>query len=155
MSDTAVTIRRAEAGDAQAIADFNRLMALETEAKTLQPEVILNGVKNMIANPAYGFYLVAEQNDQLVGALMITSEWSDWRNGLFWWIQSVYIRQGWRRQGIYRQLYHKVKTLATEHGNICGFRLYVERENHNAQQTYAALGMSATDYLLYEAKSEE
>lgn len=154
MSDAAVTIRRAEATDAQAIANFNRLMAQETEDKTLQPEIILSGVKNMIANPAYGFYLVAEQNSQLVGALMITSEWSDWRNGLFWWIQSVYIRQGWRRQGIYRQLYTKVKTLAAERGNICGFRLYVERDNHHAQQTYAALGMNATDYLLYEAMSE-
>lgn len=148
---SSVTIRQANTQDARAIADFNSLMAMETEGKTLQPDIIFRGVQNMIANPAYGYYLVAEQNGQVVGSLMVTSEWSDWRNGLFWWIQSVYIRKEWRRQGIYRQLYSMVKTLATQHGNICGFRLYVEKDNLKAQQTYQSLGMVETDYLIYEA----
>ena len=150
MPQSPINIRLANAQDAQAIADFNSLMAMETEAKTLHPEIILGGVQNMIANPAYGYYLVAEQDGQLIGSLMVTSEWSDWRNGLFWWIQSVYIRKGWRRQGIYRQLYGMVKTLAAQDGNICGFRLYVEKDNLKAQQTYQSLGMTATDYLIYE-----
>lgn len=150
MPQSPINIRQANAQDAQAIADFNSLMAMETEAKTLQPETILGGVQNMIANPAYGYYLVAEQDGQLIGSLMVTSEWSDWRNGLFWWIQSVYIRKEWRRQGIYRQLYAMVKTLAAQDGNICGFRLYVEKDNLKAQQTYQSLGMTATDYLIYE-----
>lgn len=85
---------------------------------------------------------------------MITNEWSDWRNGLFWWIQSVYIVKDARRQGIYRQLYETVKTLAQQDSRICGFRLYVEKDNGQAQQTYQALGMAATDYLLYEAMAE-
>lgn len=148
---SSVTIRQANTQDARAIADFNSLMAMETEGKTLQPDIIFRGVQNMIANPAYGYYLVAEQNGQVVGSLMVTSEWSDWRNGLFWWIQSVYIRKEWRRQGIYRQLYSMVKTLAAQHGNICGFRLYVEKDNLKAQQTYQSLGMVETDYLIYEA----
>jgi len=150
MTQTPINIRQAITQDAQAIADFNSLMAMETEGKTLQPEVILSGVKNMIANPAYGYYLVAEQDGQVVGSLMVTSEWSDWRDGLFWWIQSVYIRKEYRRQGIYRQLYDMVKTLAAENGNICGYRLYVEKDNLKAQQTYQSLGMTETDYFIYE-----
>ena len=150
MPTSLINIRQADTADAQAIADFNSLMAMETEGKTLQPDVILGGVQNMIANPAYGYYLVAEQDGQVVGSLMVTCEWSDWRNGLFWWIQSVYIVKEWRRQGVYRQLYAKVKTLAAQNGNICGFRLYVEKDNLKAQQTYQSLGMTATDYLIYE-----
>lgn len=151
MPQSPVTIRKATTQDAQAIADFNSLMAMETEGKTLTPTVILSGVQNMIANPSYGYYLVAEHDAHVVGSLMVTSEWSDWRNGLFWWIQSVYIRKEWRRQGIYRRLYDTVKTLAEQHGNICGYRLYVEKDNTKAQQTYQSLGMEATDYLIYEA----
>ena len=150
MPQSPINIRQANTRDAQAIADFNSLMAMETEGKTLQPATILSGVQNMIANPAYGYYLVAEQDGQVIGSLMVTSEWSDWRNGLFWWIQSVYIRQEWRRQGIYRRLYDEVKALAAQNGTICGFRLYVEKDNLNAQQTYQSLGMTATDYLIYE-----
>lgn len=150
MQKPPINIRQALPKDAQAIADFNSLMAQETEGKTLQPEIILGGVKNMLTNPAYGFYLVAEQDGQVVGSLMVTNEWSDWRNGLFWWIQSVYIVKETRRQGIYRQLYETVKTLAQQNTNICGFRLYVEKDNAQAQQTYQSLGMAATDYLLYE-----
>nr|CAA6830161.1 MAG: Protein export cytoplasm protein SecA ATPase RNA helicase (TC 3.A.5.1.1) [uncultured Thiotrichaceae bacterium] len=154
MSQSPINIRQATPQDAQAIADFNSLMAMETEGKTLQPDTIFSGVTNMIANPAYGYYLVAEQDGQVVGSLMVTSEWSDWRDGLFWWIQSVYIRKEWRRQGIYRKLYDMVKTLAAENGNICGYRLYVEKDNLKAQQTYQSLGMTETDYFIYEAMTE-
>ena len=121
------TIRQAHAADAPAIAEFNRLMAFETEHKKLLPDVILAGVNAMIANPAHGFYLVAESAGEIVGSLMITTEWSDWRNGVIWWVQSVYIVDTHRRQGIYRALYDEVKRLATLDLSVCGFRLYVEK----------------------------
>lgn len=146
----ACQIRKATATDAAIIAQFNQHMALETEHKELMPELILAGVHSLLSNPAYGFYLVAEIEGVVAGALMITTEWSDWRNGVFWWVQSVYIRAEFRRQGVYRKLYATVKDLAAEQGNVCGFRLYVEKDNHAAQSTYTELGMQATDYLMYE-----
>ena len=145
-----ITIRRANANDSRAIADFNISMALETEGKQLDPATINSGVANMIANPNRGFYLVAEDAGVVVGSLMVTTEWSDWRNGLFWWIQSVFIVEAYRRRGIYSRLYETVKTMAAEADNICGYRLYVEKDNRTAQLTYEKLGMMATDYLLYE-----
>ncbi len=150
MPQLPVNIRQANIHDAQTIADFNSLMAMETEGKTLQPEIILSGVQNMIANPAYGYYLVAEQDGQVVGSLMVTRQWSDWRNSMFWWIESVYICKEYRRQGIYRRLYDEVKILAEKDSNVCGFRLTVEKDNLKAQQTYHSLGMTKTDYLIYE-----
>jgi len=146
----ACTIRKAVFSDAAVIAEFNQNMAWETEDKQLISDLVLAGVNSLLANPAYGFYLVAEIEGQVVGSLMITTEWSDWRNGVFWWVQSVYIRPEFRRQGIYRKLYAAVKTLAAEQGNVCGFRLYVEKDNQKAQATYHSLGMEVTDYLIYE-----
>ncbi|WP_298612934.1 GNAT family N-acetyltransferase [uncultured Thiothrix sp.] len=145
-----VNIRKAVLADAAVIAEFNQKMALETEHKELIPKLILAGVNSLLTNPAYGFYLVAELEGRVVGSLMITTEWSDWRNGVFWWIQSVYIQVEARRQGIYRKLYAAVKALAAEQGNVCGFRLYVEKDNQQAQYTYRELGMQMTDYLIYE-----
>ena len=145
-----ITIRRATVNDADVIVDFNSRIAWETEGKQLLPEIISAGVQALLANPTLGFYLVAEMNGEVVGALMITTEWSDWRNGIFWWIQSVYVRPDYRRRGIYRQLYQSVKDRAADDATVCGFRLYVERENSSAQQTYRALGMQETAYLLFE-----
>lgn len=149
-----IIIRRATTADTTAIADFNISMALETEGKHLDPATITRGVANMIANPNMGFYLVAEEDNTVVGSLMVTTEWSDWRNGLFWWIQSVFIIEAYRRRGIYRRLYETVKTLAAETDNVCGYRLYVEKDNRTAQLTYENLGMHATDYLMYEEERQ-
>lgn len=143
-------IRRAGIDDAAALSQFNQNMAFETEGVKLLPQVIDAGVKTMIENPHMGFYLVAEDDGKIVAALMTTTEWSDWRNGLFWWIQSVYVLPDYRRQGIYRQLYQQVKDLAEADPGVCGFRLYVEHENHRAQKTYQSLGMQETHYKLYE-----
>ncbi len=143
-------IRNATRDDARALAGFNRNMALETENLALIPAVILGGVEAVLANPARGFYVVAEARGELVASLMVTTEWSDWRNGVFWWIQSVYVARDWRRRGLYRSLYAHVKHLAEEDKNVCGFRLYVERENQVAQKTYAALGMAETRYKVFE-----
>ncbi len=144
------TVRNATLEDAQTLADFNRGIAMETENRALIPAVILSGVKAVFENPARGFYVVAEVRGGLVASLMVTTEWSDWRNGELWWIQSVYVARQWRRRGLYRLLYDYVKQLAAQDQNVCGFRLYVERENRVAQKTYAALGMSETRYKVFE-----
>ena len=143
-------IRRATAHDAQVLTEFNVAMALETEGKELLPEVIGAGVRALLAAPAAGFYVLAEQGERIVGGLMVTKEWSDWRNGNFWWIQSVYVRPESRRRGIYKALYRHVQDLAASDPAVCGFRLYVERDNSAAQGVYAALGMKATRYLVFE-----
>ena len=145
-----MTIRKATIMDAAAIAEFNLKMAKETEGMDLIPEVINAGVRNMINNPQMGFYLVAEEANIIQASLMVTTEWSDWRNGLFWWIQSVYVQPQYRRMGLYRKLYDKVKALAEGESNVCGFRLYVENENVVAQKTYRELGMKETDYQMFE-----
>jgi ribosomal protein S18 acetylase RimI-like enzyme len=145
-----LVIRRAGQSDAETIAAFNAAMALETEGKALLPEVIGAGVKRLLAAPALGFYVVAESEGRIVACLMVTNEWSDWRNGLFWWIQSVYVEREWRRQGVYRRLYDFVRALAQADPGVCGFRLYVEKDNQVAHATYASLGMSRTDYFIYE-----
>jgi len=145
-----VKIRRATIEDAAALAEFNMKAAMEAEAIELIPEVITAGVENMINNPQMGFYLVVEHDGALQASLMITTEWSDWRNGLFWWIQSVYVTQQYRRRGLYRKLYQQVKILAEAENNVCGFRLYVEQDNYVAQETYRSLNMEETSYRLFE-----
>lgn len=145
-----LAIRKALPADAPAIARFNQAMALETEGKSLLPEQVDAGVRRLIGEPSLGFYVVATDADAIVACLLVTHEWSDWRNGLFWWIQSVFVEQGWRRQGVYSSLYEHVQELAAAEPQVCGFRLYVEKDNVIAQQAYAALGMGATDYLIYE-----
>lgn len=143
-------IRPATLEDAETIATFNEAMARETEAKTLDPSTIRAGVRRLIASPDLGFYLLAEEEDAMVGQLMITFEWSDWRNGVFWWIQSVYVSPDRRGRGIYRALHARVKEMAGQAGGVCGFRLYVEKENAAAQATYRRLGMHETRYLMFE-----
>lgn len=156
--------RKAHAVDANSIARFNINMAMETEGYTLNSDTILAGVTSLIRHPERGFYLVIDEPlsasigdritdknaEAVVASLMITTEWSDWRNSCFWWIQSVYVLPEWRRKGLYSQLYAEVKRLAIEAESICGFRLYVEKNNAVAQQTYNALGMDETHYLMFE-----
>ena len=143
-------IRQATLQDTAALAEFNQGIARETEGLELIPEVISAGVEAVIANPEKGFYLVVELDNGIQASLMVTYEWSDWRNGTFWWIQSVYVRPQYRGQGLYGALYQRVKELAEQDKSVCGFRLYVERHNTRAQKTYAKHGMYETEYLLYE-----
>jgi GNAT superfamily N-acetyltransferase len=145
-----MNIRRAKLSDCQALAEFNINMAKETEGIELIPKVIAAGVEAMIKNPQMGFYLVVEDEGDIQASLMVTTEWSDWRNGLFWWIQSVYVTEAYRRRGLYRKLYERVKGLAEAEEHVCGFRLYVEHDNRVAQKAYQSLGMDETDYKLYE-----
>ena len=150
MTEETIRIRRATAEDAATVVRFNAAMALETEQKVLLPEVIGAGVKYLLAHPQAGFYLLAECAGEVAGGLMLTNEWSDWRNGNFWWVQSVYVRPEFRRRGVFRALYRHLQSLAASDPAVCGFRLYVERENHRAQATYVANGMKPTHYLMFE-----
>jgi len=149
MSDE-IDVRRATPRDAEVLIRFNSAMALETERKALLPEVVSAGVHYLLNHPGAGFYVIAEVGTAVAGALMITNEWSDWRNGNFWWIQSVYVHPDFRRRGVYRQLYRNLQTLAARDPAVCGFRLYVERDNVRAQATYRAAGMAETRYLVFE-----
>ena len=145
-----VVVRLANPVDAERIVAFNRAMAVETEGRDLDEQVVRAGVRALFDHPPHGFYVVAEVGGEVVAALMITVEWSDWRNGQFWWIQSVYVAKSFRRRGIYREMYLFVKSKAEESREVCGFRLYVERENSAAQQTYLSLGMDETPYRMFE-----
>ncbi len=147
-----ITIRVAEAQDAASLVAFNQAMALETEGKTLDPQKIGAGVSAVFADEKKGFYVVAESGDAILGGLMVTYEWSDWRNAWFWWIQSVYILPEGRGHGLYSRMYLFVKEKAAEQGNVCGFRLYVENDNYHAQKVYEKLGMAASHYLMYESE---
>jgi GNAT superfamily N-acetyltransferase len=147
---TTTCIRAARSGDIDALVEFNAAMARETENKTLDPVVLRSGVAAVLADPARGFYLVAECDGAVAGCLMITHEWSDWRNGDWWWIQSVYVRDKFRRRGVYRALHAEAERLARATSGVIGLRLYVERDNARAQQTYASLGLAATHYAMWE-----
>jgi len=145
----AVRVREAGMADINVLVEFNAAMALETEAKTLDPRVLSAGVAAVLAEPRRGFYLVAECERDVVGCLMVTYEWSDWRNGDWWWLQSVYVRPDFRRDGVFRRLYAEVERLAGARSDVCGIRLYVERENERAQRTYVALGLEEEHYRMF------
>lgn len=146
----ATIIRDATSADLSFLVASARAMALETEAKSLDEAVVTAGIAGLLARAERGFYLVAEQARQPVGTLMVTREWSDWRNGDFWWIQSVYVIESARRGGVFRALHAETARRARDAGAV-GLRLYVEQDNARAQATYAALGMQRTHYALYEA----
>lgn len=149
MQSSDITIRRAEPRDASSFVDFNLAMAWETEQLKLDPAKLLEGVEGLFSKPQYGFYVIAECEGKVAGGLMITYEWSDWRNKVFWWIQSVYVQPAFRGKGVYRSLYEGVKQMAKE-SDCCGFRLYVEHTNTAAQAVYNKLGMQQSHYLMFE-----
>lgn len=116
---------------------------------TLAPEIITKGVISIFSNPSRGQYWVAEEMGKVVASLLITYEWSDWRNTNVWWFQSVYVLQTFRRTGIFRSMYSHIREEADKQG-IAGLRLYVESNNSRAQKTYEALGMKSEHYIMYE-----
>lgn len=143
-------IRKAELRDAQTVAQFNTLIAKETENLDLDQDTALRGAKAIIKDPHKGFYLVAETKGQIVGQLMVTNEWSDWRNKFFLWIQSVFVREDFRQQGVFSALYHHLKDIAAYKKNVAGLRLYVEQTNETALEVYERLGMQPLSYRMYE-----
>lgn len=143
-------IRQALSDDVDVIVAFNAAMAAETESRSLDMDVLRRGVAAILADPSKGRYFVADMGSKIAGQLMLTYEWSDWRNGTFWWIQSVYVIPEYRRRGIYRSLHEYVMRLARQESDVCGIRLYVDRHNVTARQTYERLGMRYSHYDLFE-----
>ena len=143
-------VRRATLQDMDVLVEFNSALALESEGKTLDQRRLRDGVAPLFDGDDRGFYLVAEAEGRVVGQLLITYEWSDWRNAYFWWIQSVYVASDWRRRGVYRRLHEYVLEEARLRGDVCGVRLYVDRDNHVAQQVYSSLGMDRSHYDMFE-----
>jgi GNAT superfamily N-acetyltransferase len=148
-----ISIRKAKPEDADAIIDFQLKMAWETEKMTLPAETVTKGVHAVFANPALGQYWVAEDEGHVAASLLITYEWSDWRNTNVWWFQSVYVIPSHRRRGIFRSMYMHIKAEAERTG-VAGLRLYVETNNSGAQNTYEALGMKREHYEMYEWMKE-
>ena len=149
-----LTIRPALIDDVDAIVAFSASMAWETEQRRLDEARLREGTLSLLNTPSLGFFMVAEgresERSRLVGQLMITYEWSDWRNGAFWWIQSVYIDPVWRRRGVFRRMHDTVMASAKAATNVCGVRLYVEQDNQTAQTVYRRLGLSLSSYKVYE-----
>jgi GNAT superfamily N-acetyltransferase len=150
-----IEIRDACASDAEIIAANNSAMAVETEGHALAADIIGPGVSELLSNTANGRYWVAEIDGKLVGQIMVTYEWSDWRNGNIWWIQSVYVHADYRRKGVFSALYHYVEALARSAAGVRGLRLYVENNNKRAQKTYEALGMLDPNYKVMQAIFED
>ena len=148
---TDIVIRNAVVGDIEHLAEWAAAMAFETERKRLNTETVRHGIRTGIADPGKARYFVAECDNQPAGTLMLTFEWSDWRNGNWWWIQSVYVDPVHRRKGVFGAIYRHVHQLAADTPGVCGLRLYVEKENVGAQRTYESLGMLDARYCMYEA----
>lgn len=145
-----VHIRQSHEQDAEVVAGFQLLMAMETENLQLDKDTVIQGVLNVHRDPTKGKYLVAVAEEQIIGSLMLTYEWSDWRNNTVVWIQSVYVMPEFRQQGVFKMLYNTVKKMVTEDDAFAGIRLYVDRTNKNAQEVYAKSGMNGDHYQVFE-----
>lgn len=149
-----IIVRPARREDVDSIVAFSAAMALETEGRQLDQTRLREGTLSLLATPERGFFMVAELSEaghlRLVGQLMITFEWSDWRNGVFWWVQSVYVAPVWRRQGVYRTMHHHIVARAKAEPQVCGIRLYVKQENRTAHIVYERVGLAPSAYRIYE-----
>jgi ribosomal protein S18 acetylase RimI-like enzyme len=144
-----LTVRPAVPSDADTIVEFNLRLARETENKALDPAVLAVGVAGVLTDPGRGRYFVAEENGEVIGQMMITYEWSDWRNGWVWWLQSVYVKAEARSRGVFRAIFEFVAAESKRARNVVGMRLYVERENRSAQATYRRLGFEEMHFCLF------
>ena len=147
-----ITIRRATEADLEVMVGFNIAMARETEDKGLDTGTLKRGIAALLQDDTLGFYLVAEIDGQPAGQIMVTTEWSDWRNAHFWWLQSLYVLPEHRRKGIFRSLYDHIVATAKASGDVCGIRLYVERTNHRAKDVYVNVGMELSHYDMFEVE---
>lgn len=147
-----LAIRPARAADLDFIVECNARLARETEDKQLDPATLRPGVEALLTSPEKGRYFIAELDGSPVGQIMFTTEWSDWRNGFFWWIQSVYVVAAARRRGVFTALFRHVERLARADGQVCGLRLYVDHANRAAQLTYGRLGLGTTGYSVMEVE---
>ena len=145
-----IAVRPATDSDLELLVRFQIAMASESEDKGLDENTLRHGIATALSSDDLALYIVAEIAGEPVGTLMLTWEWSDWRNGRFWWIQSVYVSPEYRRQGVYKALYYYVAEGARQQGDVCGLRLYVDKDNSIAQGVYSGLQMRPTNYDMYE-----
>lgn len=150
MGDRPIEIRAARLEDAATIVDFQLRMARETEDLELDPSTVTRGVEAVLADPGKGAYWIADSAGRVMGSLLTTFEWSDWRNGTVLWIQSVYVLPESRGRGVYRALYEHLRRRVEDDPGLKGLRLYVDRRNTAAQRVYERLGMTSEHYLTYE-----
>ncbi|OOM82562.1 acetyltransferase (GNAT) family protein [Clostridium puniceum] len=149
-NQNSIKIRKAKMEDLEIIVKFNYNLAKETEDKELDLDILTRGIQAILKDSSKGQYYVYTIDEEVVGQIMHTYEWSDWRNGMFLWVQSVYVDVKYRRKGIFKELYNYVKNICDENDEIAGIRLYVEKENFNAKSTYKSLGMQECNYHMYE-----
>lgn len=145
-----IEIRRAQISDLDAIVGFQIAMAWETEQYKLEYDTVIKGVETCLNNERHGIYYVAVVEGKVVGSLLTTYEWSDWRNGTVLWIQSVYVEQNCRKQGVYGALYNHIRTLVAADDSLKGIRLYVDESNKRAREVYSRLGMNGEHYRVFE-----
>lgn len=143
-----IQIRRATSADVPILVKYNAALALESEGKVLDPKVLESGVRAALDDPAKGFYVIAERDSEPVGQTGVTFEWSDWRDGWYWWIQSVYVREDARRGGVFSAIYRHLEAEAIADPTVIGIRLYVDNGNDRAKATYAKLGFEGENYSL-------
>ena len=148
-------VSKAQKSDIPEIIRFNINMAMETENKKLDEQTVTKGVQEVFNSPSLGYYIIVKDSSGILGCLMITYEWSDWRNGLFWWIQSVYVKKTYRRKGVFKKMYKFIHERAINDNKCTGIRLYVENNNSIAQKVYKNLGMEETYYKLFEVDFNE
>lgn len=149
-TEARLVIRSAQFDDWPTIADFNTRLADETEGKRLEPDTIAQGVRTLLSQPQHGRYFVACIQGRVVGQIMHTREWSDWRNGEIWWLQSVYVVSEFRQRGVFRALFAHLQSLAQASSDVIGLRLYVEEHNTRAQEAYLTLGLKRAGYTVME-----
>jgi GNAT superfamily N-acetyltransferase len=145
-----ITIRPSKREDVPVLANFQQLLAAETENVQLNTDVVSAGMRALFEDPSKGVYYVAESEDNIIGCYLITYEWSDWRNGMVWWLQSVYVTARHRKQGVFKSMYDHIIETISEDPNILGLRLYVDKTNTRAQQVYASMGMNGDHYTVFE-----
>lgn len=145
-----INIRPATQKDSTHIINFQHQMAMETEHVKLEAAVLAEGLKRLFDDPAKGKYFVAEDSGEVIGCLMTTYEWSEWRCGNVLWIQSVYIKSSHRSKGVFKKMYEHIKSMVTPESEYRGIRLYVDKTNAAAQKVYEKLGMNGEHYQVYE-----
>ena len=150
MTQDKIQIRNAAPTDITFIAESQLLMAMETEQLQLDKETVFHGARAIFDDNTKGFYIIAESADGIAGCLMITPEWSDWRNAWMWWIQSVYVLPAFRKSGVFAQMYTHIQQMAQQRSDVRGIRLYVDNTNLKAREVYKCVGMSDEHYRTFE-----
>jgi len=145
-----ITIQKAERQHIDTLIDFQQRLAYESEEVVLDGSILRKGMEAMFADPGKGLYYVALDGEEIVGCHMITYEWSDWRNGMVWWLQSVYVTESCRKKGIFKMMYDNVISMIRKDPNLIGLRLYVDKSNERAMKVYGAMGMDGSHYTVYE-----